>query len=193
ATDYVLVKNGRDPDAQHAPKNIIVDAGSSRFDSSLWWFLCAYDQNSIVMNDIYGFEYSLLEPVNFWDHVPEKWFSSFHFYNTPIAPGLSKTNPLQLIQRVATPSDFVVLKLDVDTAEVEIPIAQQLMRTPELVNLVDEFFFELHFRCEYMLRCGWSSPKPPPDQIAGLKLNRPSAWMFFSKLRQLGIRAHAWV
>ena len=171
----------------------MIDAGTSRFDSSLWWFLCGYDQRSIVMDELFGYEYSLLEPVTFWDNVPDKWFSRYHFYNTPISSAQVKVNPLDLIQRVARHSDFVSFKLDIDTAEVELPIVLQLLTTPEIAALVDEFFFELHFRCEYMLSCGWQYPRPPPLELSGFILDRPHAWELFSKLRHLGIRAHMWV
>jgi hypothetical protein len=47
-------------------------------------------------------------------------------------------------------------KLDIDTPDMEMPIALMLRDEPELFNLVDEFFFELHFRwavCPRILCC----------------------------------------
>jgi hypothetical protein len=40
----------------------------------------------------------------------------------------------------------VSFKLDIDTPQVEIPIALELLRNDEVGGLIDEFFFELHFR-----------------------------------------------
>lgn len=194
ATDHILVKNGNNPDVdrQSHSRKILIDAGTSRFDSSLWWFLCAYDTVSIDIDEIFGFEYSLLEPGPFWDMVPDKYFPRYHFYNIPIAFGKTKQNPLQLIRRIAKPEDFVSFKLDVDTADVEIPIALKLLNSPSLLELVDEFFFELHFRCDYMNRCGWDYRGKPPEKLAGLVLDRPHAFDFFQSLRKRGVRAHVW-
>lgn len=48
----------------------------------------------------------------------------------------------------ATPSDFVSFKLDVDNSDTEMPIALSLLSDPAFAQLVDEFFFELHFQCD---------------------------------------------
>ena len=38
-----------------------------------------------------------------------------------------------------------MLKVDIDTPEVEVPIVRQLLIDSELGGLVDELFFEYHF------------------------------------------------
>jgi hypothetical protein len=40
----------------------------------------------------------------------------------------------------------VAFKLDIDHPDMEMPIALMLRDNPEAFSLVDEFFFELHFR-----------------------------------------------
>ena len=72
----------------------------------------------------------------------------------------------------------MALKLDIDHPDTEMPIALSLLggsgsssggsssggggvgggsdaEGATLAELVDEFFFELHFRCEVMTSCGW--------------------------------------
>ena len=69
------------------------------------------------------------------------------------------------------------------------PLAQSILEDTELTKLVDEFFFELHFKCEIMFLCGWGSP----TKVYGdLKLDRISAMNFFKKFRDKGIRSHFW-
>ncbi len=85
---------------------------------------------------------------------------------------------------------FVCSLLDIDTPEVEIPMALQIAHSPHLASLIDEFFFELHFRCEIMMYCGWHDKMP--EQFHGLKLDRPHAMELFQKMRRQGIRAHFW-
>jgi hypothetical protein len=50
------------------------------------------------------------------------------------------------IQQLATAADFVSFKLDIDHPDMEMPIALGLLSDPTLSTLVDEFFFELHYR-----------------------------------------------
>ena len=42
-------------------------------------------------------------------------------------------------------------KLDIDHPDTEIPIALSLLEDPKLATIVDEFFFELHFRLHLLL------------------------------------------
>jgi len=209
--DYILIKNAasiaRDLGApvststyqdplwlrnQQPTKLFFLDAGTSIFPSSLSWFVCAYLQGGVVFSQIYGWEYSLLDPVAFWKLVPQPLISLYHFFNSPVTAGRTDDEaPLRIVKEVARAMDFVSFKLDIDRPEVEIPIALELLRDPELALLVDEFFFELHFRCELMLECGWGHDIP--HAFDGLKLDRESALHLFREMRERGIRAHIWV
>mmetsp|Transcript_2392 Transcript_2392/g.2507 ORF Transcript_2392/g.2507 Transcript_2392/m.2507 type:complete len:482 (+) Transcript_2392:130-1575(+) len=191
-------------------KKYLFDAGTSRFDSSLYWFICSYSQVSIEFDHIFGWELTLLEPVSFWRKVPPKYHSSYSFYNLPVTAndtintidtidkyreGLQKTsvsNPLNMMLKVGVKeTDFVAFKLDIDFPETEIPLALSLLHYNHFSHLVDEFFFELHFRCEFMMKCCWG--KEIPERFLGLSLFRPDVLLFFRKLREKGIRAHFWV
>ena len=81
-------------------------------------------------------------------------------------------------------------KLDIDTPLIEIHAALDLLQQPDVTDLVDEFFFEFHFRCEIMSRCGWGTRIP--ENILGLRLDRPRVMEFFQDLRRKGVRAHIW-
>ena len=56
SVDYVLIQSGRSlPKYELTPantvrktKNVLFDAGTSRFDSSLFWFTCAFSQVLLV-------------------------------------------------------------------------------------------------------------------------------------------------
>ncbi len=149
-------------------------------------------QRKIVFDQDYGFEYTLLEPQDFWRAVPPSIRPLYHFFNAPVSAGSEDKDlsPLKMLWEIATPEDFVSFKLDIDTPEVEIPIAMELLRNPEMAKLIDEFFFELHFRCEVLMYCGWGDAMP--QEYHGLKLDRESALNFFKKLRDAGIRSHFW-
>ncbi len=153
----------------------------------IYWTL----QRKIAFDQEYGFEYTLLEPTDFWSRVPTSVKPFYHFFNAPVTAGLEdQLSPLRFIQAIATAEDFVSFKLDIDTPSIEIPIAMEILRNPEIGRLVDEFFFELHFHCELMMLCGWGDKMPGVDH--GLTLDRLHAMKFFRQMRELGIRAHFW-
>mmetsp|Transcript_13845 Transcript_13845/g.28379 ORF Transcript_13845/g.28379 Transcript_13845/m.28379 type:complete len:341 (-) Transcript_13845:356-1378(-) len=69
---------------------------------------------------------------------------------------------LDTLERVAKPEDFVAVKVDVDTASVELTIMEALAERPELAALVDEIFFEYHFKFDG-LDFGWGATAWPPQ------------------------------
>eukprot|EP01038_Epipyxis_sp_PR26KG_P008049 gene8049-10905_t len=169
----------------------LFDAGTSTFDSSLLWFTCGYSQRKISFDQVYGWEMTLLEPTNYWKLVPSLWKPYWHFHNIPITSGLNDPDsPLKYISQIATPQDFVSFKLDIDHPDSEMPIALSILQNDDFSSLIDEFFFELHFRCEVMTSCGWG--KRVPIESHGLLLDRPTVLQFFIDLRRKGIRAHIW-
>lgn len=172
-------------------KHYMLDAGTSTFDSSLFWFTCGYSQRRIAFDQVFAWEMTLLEPRDYWSRVPPKWKPYWHFYNVPIsADPTHPDSPVRLIKSFANPSDFVSFKLDIDHPDTEMPIALSLLSDPGFSSLIDEFFFELHFQCEVMTSCGWG--KRVPAESHGLKLDRSHVLSFFQDLRYTGIRAHIW-
>ncbi len=170
--------------------SIRVDAGTSRFDSSLYWFYCKYSYMGCEdFNQLYGWEYTLLEPEGFWEKVPPKLTPIYHFYNASVSADYeANESTLRIISQVARPHDFVSFKLDIDTPSVEIPILKLLLTDKHLQSLVDEFVFEFNFRCEFLMFCGWGNEKP--TEFAGLKLDRLHVMGYFQTLRYAGIRSH---
>eukprot|EP01035_Chromulina_nebulosa_P019197 gene19197-25046_t len=141
------------------------DSGTSTFDSSMFWFTCAYSQMRISFHQIFGWELTLLEPTNYWNRVPIKWLPYIHFYNIPISSNESNYNsPIQLIRSLGSSNDFISFKLDIDSPDIEI--------------------------CEVMTSCGWG--KRVPYESHGLLLDRPHVLKYFIELRQRGVRAHIW-
>ena len=74
----------------------------------------------------------------------------------------------------------VIVKLDIDTPDVELPMVQQLAETPELQRLVDVFYFEHHVQLTE-LRV-WGTMKG--SVLSSLEL--------FSSLRNKGVDSHYW-
>ena len=104
-------------------------------------------QRKIAFDQVFAFEMTLLEPNDYWGRVPMKWLPYWHFYNVPISENKQMSfSPIRLIQSIASKQDFVAFKLDIDSPSVEMPIAIELLTDDRISSLIDEFFFELHFR-----------------------------------------------
>ena len=174
-------------------KHFLFDAGTSTFDSSLYWFVCAYSQQLISFDQMYGWELSLLEPQDFWERVPGAWKPYYHFLNAPITGGSFNINsPSYAIKSVATVDDFVAYKLDVDHPSVEIPEFLDILFDEHLAKLIDEFFFEFHFNCVLLFKTwGFDDQSRNYTQNA-LLLDRLHAMDSFRRLRVSGVRAHFW-
>lgn len=90
---------------------------------------------------------TLLEPTDYWNRVPPNWKPYWHFHNVPIASDIHHPDsPIRYIRQIASVQDFVAFKLDIDHPDMEMPIALSLLANNTLSSLIDEFFFELHFR-----------------------------------------------
>ena len=99
-------------------------------------------------------------------------------------------SPTAFIRRTSRPADFISFKLDIDHPETELDLAVELLNDQYLIELVDEFFFEAHFRCDVMMACGWGTIKDTEKRQ--IVLDRLPVMQFFQKVRHNGIRSHFW-
>jgi hypothetical protein len=154
------------------------------------FIITVHQQQKIEFDALYGWEYTLLEPNEFWNFVPKKMVPYYHFYNAPLSSNKQDhLSPLRIISQMAREEDFVSFKLDIDTPEVELPIVLEIATNQTIARLIDEFFFEMHFHCELMEECGWGYV---PPEMLGLKLDRVNAMELLLTMRTQGIRAHVW-
>eukprot|EP00981_Chlorochromonas_danica_P009269 scaffold2582_cov162-Ochromonas_danica.AAC.38 len=200
-TDYVLLKDGHNLELENSyahtnvlnPKRYFFDAGTNLFSSGMTWFVCGYQQKGIVFDEIFGWEYVVIYPPFFWKDVPSKIAPVYHFYNVPVQAEKDTPHSVtRFIQQTARKEDFVSFKLDIDTASVEVPIALRILREKGLIDLIDEYFFELHFNCEFLCYTDGAWGDPPPPEIDGLRMDRLGALNYFLDLRKEGLRAHIW-
>ena len=77
----------------------------------------------------------------------------------------------------------VVIKLDIDTSVIEVALTQQLLQNPELMKLVDAFYFEHHVRLAEL----------SPYWGGSMSGSLYGSIKLFTDLRRAGIDAHSWV
>lgn len=171
-------------------KRYFFDAGGSRFMDAMQYFATAYQKRGILFDEAFVWEAARQDPEAYWEGVPADirafWEPRVTFHNgVPVVstPG-DWNNPVDRIKTLCRAEDFCAFKLDIDTPEVELPITKQLLDDREgIADVLDEFFFEHHVH-GLMEGFGWG------DRVAGTYAD---SYDIFTKLRQLGIRAHSWI
>jgi hypothetical protein len=134
-----------------------------------------------VMDHIYAFEITPKEPNEVFDKVPIDWMPAYHWINVPVTPELNHArNPLSSIIATFRPDDLIIVKLDVDTPSVEMPLAYQLLN--DHAHLVDVMFFEHHVHLAE-LAYAWT------DSMNGTIAD---SLRLFRSLREKGVAAHFW-
>ena len=127
--------------------------------------------------------YVALPPATYWAAVPAAVRAKLHFFNVGVEHEPHPNGFLAVLRSTARPHDFVALKVDIDNSPIELSIVERIADDPSLAILVDELFFEYHFKFDN-LNFGWGK-KIPHSVDDALKL--------MTKLRRRGIRAHFWV
>ena len=96
-----------------------------------------------------------------------------------------KLDPLLSILQTFDEDDFIVVKLDIDTSHIELPLAKQLLEGGKdgiYHKLVDQFYFEHHVHLgEIAPRWGGSMKGTVQESLD-----------LFGGLREKGIPAHFW-
>lgn len=143
------------PFATSEGRNILFDLGSNYFDSwtksagasSTSYFYEFFKARGLSWDRIFAFEYETLDPHRAWNVVPDELVTTgvYSFINHGVdSEDGSKFNPWTMLRKIATASDKVVVKLDIDTPMIENALVEQLQQDPDLIDLVDEMFYEHH-------------------------------------------------
>jgi hypothetical protein len=170
-------------------RTILVDMGASlEFHGSgtqpAVYLTHLYHKFGFHFDHIYAYEVSPIPPQRVFDQVPEDLLSAYHWINVGVeSDPESKLNPLKLLIDNYNQDDFIVVKLDIDTSAIEVPLVLQLLTDDRYTHLIDEFYFEHHVFLKELAR-SW-----------GLSMNGSllESLNIFSGLREKGIGAHSWV
>lgn len=109
--------------------------------------------------------------------------SSYHWINVGVSPDpTSRLNPLHSILRNFNKDDLVVVKLDVDTGHIEVPLAKQILENAQLYKMIDQFYFEHHVHLQEL----------SPNWQGTMRGSIESSLQLFHDLRKKGVAAHFW-
>ena len=218
-SEYVSKLNASTTTSQQRrqPRALFFDLGASTYRDgfggpSLSWFIDTYKKRGFTFDRVIGWEAEVLEPKKIFEGMPDDLMTSISYFNIPVEDTKGgKNNPWRYIRALARPTDFVVVKLDIDTPQVEIELIRQLIMDDDLTavekanergtgtgtsgsssrlrlsNLIDELYFEHHV---------WGSALTPIWESKNALVadgDLAGSYRMFAALRHLGIRAHSWV
>jgi hypothetical protein len=194
--DYMFLLNSLvvfpSPKRNHVvTKYYLFDLGASLYDqggggASQKWFVEEYRSRGIEFDRILCWEGTQATPESIYKAYPNDVVDKVSYYNVLAEQDLdTKMSPVRMIKALVKPSDFLVLKLDIDNDPVELAIINSFIDDPSVTNLIDEFFFEHHVNNNPVEHMGWETNKKI--------MNITQSYSLFYKLRKAGIRAHSWV
>jgi len=170
-------------------RRVLIDIGASfsMHDKivPIVWLLELYKKFGFTFDHIYGFELTPTNTSDFYNELlPDEFMASYHWINTAVTSEIGhKLNPLDSIVRKFNKDDFIIVKLDIDHYDTEIPLAKQLLSDESLHELVDHFYFENHVIMDEM-GAWWTNT---------MKGSVKSSFDLFYGLREKGVSSHFWI
>ena len=170
-------------------RNVLVDMGASLqfHGNSLQpavYLTKQFQHFGFKFDHIYAYEISPTPPLQAFTSVPKELQAAYHWINIGVsADNTSAQNPLMMILENYNEDDFIVVKLDIDTSSIEIPLAKQLLTDDRLSNLIDSFYFEHHVHMQELA----------PNWKTSMQGTMKESLELFYGLRKKGIPAHSWV
>mgnify|MGYP005846460549 CR=1 FL=1 len=169
-------------------KTVFVDMGASLMfhrgqQSPVLDIIDMFQKFGIKFDHIYAYEKTRQNPNHVYNRIPPHLYASYHWMNVGVAAETdSPLNPWNMLLENYSEDDLVIVKLDVDTPDLERQLAQQLLDHPQLSKLIDHFYFEHHVNQQELAR-NWGPTKQSVKESLDL----------FKSLREKGVAAHFWV
>jgi hypothetical protein len=170
-------------------RSILIDMGASlsfrsnKTQEAPIYLMKTYRKFGMPFDHIYAFEAKKTDSADVYSRLPSEFFSSYHWINLPVSPEPdSALNPLKMLLENFDSDDLIVVKLDIDTPRVEMPLVHQLLEDRRFSSLVDHFYFEHHVVLKDLL----------PWWGQGVAGSVSSSLNLFQDLRKKGIAAHYW-
>eukprot|EP00877_Chromochloris_zofingiensis_P014514 jgi/Chrzof1/9316/UNPLg00285.t1 len=195
--DFILLESARDVHHQvehyqshEHGKNFYFDLGASTYKSgaggsSQQWLIEAYSRRGIEFDRILMWEAKRTDPSLLFAEVPKQLMGAYQYFNVPISADVHDlASPLSILRRIARPSDFVVLKIDIDNWAIEKSVVQYILENDETAALIDEMAYEHHVDFKPMLSY-WGT-------TADMSQTLKDSYEIFKRLRHKGIRVHGW-
>ncbi|MHA7865820.1 hypothetical protein, partial [Flagellimonas marinaquae] len=142
-----------------------------------------FTKMGFFFDHVYAFEMKPFEPSKVYEMIPQSLMPAYHWINVGVSANpVDKLNPFYSILAQFHKDDLVLVKLDIDTPTIELPLAHQLLEDQQFHDLVDLFYFEHHVHLKELAK-NWHRTM---SGTLGESLT------LFQQLRKKGIGAHYW-
>lgn len=134
---------------------------------------------------IYAYELNQEDPSNVYNNLlPSSLMGAYHWINVGVDPTPNgKMNPFELLKANFNEDDLIIVKLDIDTPDIEMKFVELLLQDEALHTLIDQLYFEHHVFLKELSRKWRESMKGSVKYSLDI----------FHELRRVGIPAHFWV
>lgn len=182
--------------ADYVPTLLILDIGAGSFagavegtqnlGDSQAWFIRQYIPKGFKLGRYIAWEEFPMNAERYFDAIPAEMATKYTFFNTKISSDpSSRMYPWRFLSELAHDFDHIVVKMDNNQYQTEMELLKILASDPNLLELVDEMFFEYHIR------------NPPVKEMVAaeggiVKATLGDAYDIFLKIRQAGVRIHGW-
>eukprot|EP00026_Physarum_polycephalum_P011175 Phypoly_transcript_11378.p1 GENE.Phypoly_transcript_11378~~Phypoly_transcript_11378.p1 ORF type:complete len:337 (+),score=33.31 Phypoly_transcript_11378:66-1076(+) len=170
-------------------RTFLFDMGASLYTAgsggaSQAWFVDNIEKRGLRLDGIYAWEYQVYNATEVFAVIPQRLWPIYYWYNIPVSSKVgSLANPWELMLRVATKDDLVIVKLDIDTPALEVALINQIITNRSISSIIDVLYYEDHTDIAEMRK-----------YFGKNLLNKlDDSMQLFTKMRHLGIRAHPWV
>ena len=171
-------------------RNILIDIGASlQFHEKEGllappiYLTAIYQKMGFKFDHIYAFEVAPEEPGKVFELVPKSLQSAYHWINIGVSSEKgAKNNPLTMLLNDFREDDLIVVKLDIDTGSIEVPLARQVLDDPRFAGLIDHFYFEHHMHMGELASPWGNTTNGTVKESIEL----------FTGLREKGIASHYW-
>jgi len=177
-----------------ASRIILVDVGASLIfhgnddtTAPSIYLISKFRQFGFYFDHIYAFEATPQDHNEVYQRVLNDLVPAYHWMNIPVQSNKSSyLNPLRMILHEFEEDDLVLVKVDIDTPDLELNLVNQLFSQENdegqrLSRLIDHFYFEHHVAAEEMWM--WDSANGTVKE----------SLILFQSLRKNGISSHYWV
>ena len=143
------------------PRNVFMDLGASYFTewnnpglpsggvtaASGKWFYNTYHARGQPFDTYIAVEVAQLDPNYAQIQLPPELVGIYNLINTPLTmDDGDNLNTIDIIKRISKPGDFFVLKVDIDSAPIEMPLIKSLLDDDQAQGgasaNIDELMFE---------------------------------------------------
>jgi hypothetical protein len=179
-------------------QNMLIDMGASTYGgwggnaaaAGASWFVDRYKTHGLDFDWVVSYEYDKHDPDEIYRSVPIALVPHYLYYNQPVEGDPDgKWNPWRIMRGMGvTADDYVVVKLDIDTPNLEHALFQQVLFDAKNTELIDEFFYEQHVNTKVMSPA-WG---PYIAGNVGERLTMIDTYDMFTAMRSRGVRMHSW-